>query len=315
MNDLPAVIPSNSWRTLALSSQADARGEVSFETALSMNILPIAYIPFGGVEEIQIAIPDDENAFEINSKLKLILKSKSRLIPFNRELIRKSIITSYQTNLTSLDQLVDEPVHKNAPSDINFSKQEKRSVPEYFRNILLSAFSKEASDIHISTKEKNIRFRINGELIHWRISSDVNDSLLRHIQILCMLDITEHTRPQDGAFSFQVSNLRIRARVSIVHLPEGAKIAIRILHHYLLEERDTTATSNIDCLHSLGLRDKQVHFLEEILEAKAGLFLVSGTTGSGKSTLLYSLAEILSNRSLNIYSIEDPIEKQMNFCT
>ena len=167
--------------------------------------------------------------------------------------------------------------------------------------ILNYGYENRASDIHIEPYAQKIvlRYRIDGVLHDvLNLPRDIHDFLVSRIKILSKLRTDEHDSAQDGHFSFQSGEEKIDVRVSIVPIEEGEKIAVRIL---------AEKTRGLD-LESLGLRARDLKILEKNIKKSWGMILVTGPTGHGKTTTLYAILKILNKREVNIFTIEDPIE-------
>lgn len=167
--------------------------------------------------------------------------------------------------------------------------------------ILNYGYENRASDIHIEpyAKKTVLRYRIDG-ILHdvLNLPRDIHDFLVSRIKILSKLRTDEHDSAQDGHFSFQNDEEKIDVRISIVPIEEGEKIAVRIL---------AEKTRGFD-LEGLGLRARDLKILEENIKKSWGMILVTGPTGHGKTTTLYAILKILNKREVNIFTIEDPIE-------
>ena len=167
--------------------------------------------------------------------------------------------------------------------------------------ILRHAIEGNASDIHIEpNKEKlNIRFRQDGILhLSLFLPLSVHASIVSRIKILANLKIDENRIPQDGRFSAKINNQDIDFRVATFPILYGEKVEIRVLD----------PAEGLKGLDKLGLGEKNFGLVQKALKMPYGLILSSGPTGSGKTTTLYGLIRILNQESVNIVTIEDPIE-------
>jgi type IV pilus assembly protein PilB len=167
--------------------------------------------------------------------------------------------------------------------------------------ILTNAIEANASDIHIEPSEKDVRvrYRIDG-ILHTSLMlpKSVQPSIATRIKILSNLKIDESRLPQDGRFHMEVGKKAVDLRVSILPLIYGEKIVMRIL------DKSTKAPT----LDQLGVRGRALTWVNENLKKTHGIFLITGPTGSGKSTTLYSILSILNTTSVNIVTLEDPVE-------
>jgi type IV pilus assembly protein PilB len=167
--------------------------------------------------------------------------------------------------------------------------------------ILSNAIEANASDIHIEPSEKDVRvrYRIDG-ILHTSLMlpKSVHSAIITRIKILSNLKIDESRLPQDGRFHMEVGKKSVDLRVSILPLIYGEKVVMRILDK----------TTNAPTLEQLGFRGRALTWVNENLKKTHGIFLITGPTGSGKSTTLYSILTILNTTSVNIITLEDPVE-------
>jgi type IV pilus assembly protein PilB len=179
----------------------------------------------------------------------------------------------------------------------------KRRTPavRLVSEMLQVAMARRASDIHIEPRaiDTAVRMRVDGVLRdHQLIPRVLQTSLISRVKILADMDISERRAPQDGRFMVAVSDRKIDLRVSTLPTQYGEKVVIRLL------ETSAPLTSYLD----LGMPDSVSAKLSDLLAAPQGMILVTGPTGSGKSTTLYSSLEKLRQPSVNIVTVEDPVE-------
>ncbi len=161
-----------------------------------------------------------------------------------------------------------------------------------------------ASDIHIEPREKEliVRCRIDGVLREMmRLPKATEPPIVSRIKILSNLKIDEHRIPQDGQFTVRVSNKPIDLRIAIAPVVWGEQVVIRLL--------DKSGTSFK--LEDMGYRGRALRAIRKGLERPNGMILTSGPTGSGKSTSLYALLQEVKNDTINIVTLEDPVEYKM----
>lgn len=171
--------------------------------------------------------------------------------------------------------------------------------------ILEFAAKNRASDIHIEPLEKElkVRCRIDGILREvMRLPKITEAALISRIKILANLKIDEHRTPQDGQFSFSVDGKEIDLRIAIAPIVWGEQVVIRLL--------DKSGTSLN--LEAMGYTGRALRTIRKGLTQSNGMILTSGPTGSGKSTSLYALIQEIMGDSINIVTLEDPVEYKMN---
>ncbi|MGN0151307.1 MAG: GspE/PulE family protein [Wujia sp.] len=173
-----------------------------------------------------------------------------------------------------------------------------------FNSILIRAYNSNASDIHIEPFEHqtNVRMRIDGVIAEFMtLQKNIHNSLIARIKILGDLDIAERRIPQDGHFRTSIEGVNLNIRVSVIPTVFGEKAVLRLL----------SSAGNIDHMGTFGMTDKNYALMKRMLQSPNGIIYVTGPTGSGKSTTLYMILEELSRRSVNISTIEDPVEKNV----
>lgn len=167
--------------------------------------------------------------------------------------------------------------------------------------IFIDASNKGASDIHYDPWEEfmKIRIRIDGELIDYaKVPNAYKNNLVTRIKILSGMNITESRLPQDGAIKANIGGEDVDMRVSCLPTNKGEKVVIRILDY----------SKHVSGIESLGFTDSNLKKVEKAITAPNGIVLVTGATGSGKSTTVYSILNKLNQEDINIITVEDPIE-------
>ena len=180
-------------------------------------------------------------------------------------------------------------------------RQRKTPAVRLVSEIIQIAMAKHASDIHIEPRaaETAVRIRVDGVLRDLQsIPRSLQNSLISRIKILSDMDISERRAPQDGRFMVSVGTRQIDLRVSTLPTQYGEKVVIRLL--------ETSAP--LSSFTELGLPADISETLTELLAQPQGMILVTGPTGSGKSTTLYSCLHKLRRPSVNIVTVEDPVE-------
>lgn len=192
----------------------------------------------------------------------------------------------------------------------NLLHAEVRSLEERSRlapviqlaNLILSkAITLQASDIHIEpgTKDFRVRYRIDGLLKEeMRLPKWVQNPLVSRIKILAKLDIAERRLPQDGAVRVVVEDHEVDLRVSILPTHYGEKVVLRILDQARI----------LIQLDQIGLDEKALRTIRQMIKKKKGMILVTGPTGSGKTTTLYAIINELKSETKNLTTVEDPVE-------
>ncbi len=170
---------------------------------------------------------------------------------------------------------------------------------------LLTAIKDGASDIHIEPERKStrIRYRIDGALRElMRPPAGLHAAICSRVKVVGDMDIAEKRLPQEGRVRIVASGKSVDLRISSMPTVLGEKLVIRILDKSNLDVR----------LENLGFRTESLETFLRILRQPYGLVLVTGPTGSGKTTTLYSALDLIRNPALNIVTVEDPVEYQLD---
>lgn len=170
--------------------------------------------------------------------------------------------------------------------------------------VLEFAARNRASDVHVEPTEKDLRIRcrIDGVLREvMRMPKSTEPAFISRIKILSNLKIDEHRIPQDGQFTIAVDKKEIDLRIAIAPIVWGEQVVIRLL--------DKTGTSLR--LEDMGYTGRALRTIRKGLKRPNGMILTSGPTGSGKSTSLYALIQEIKDESINIVTLEDPVEYKM----
>ena len=187
-------------------------------------------------------------------------------------------------------------------------ESEKAPIIKIVDLMIREALRKRASDIHIEPMERDLRmrYRIDGHLYDvFKLPKKNQNAVLARIKIISGLDITEARLPQDGRFKVRLKDKEIDFRVSALPTSFGQKFVLRTL--------DKTKLST--GLDSLGMSEGPRKLFEEAIKKPYGMILITGPTGCGKSTTLYSILNKLNVPELNIVTIEDPVEYQLDGIT
>lgn len=178
-------------------------------------------------------------------------------------------------------------------------------ISKALSTIMEYAAKNRASDIHIEPLEKSlrIRVRIDGVMREiMKLPKSTEAPLVSRVKILSSLKIDEHRIPQDGGFTIMVNNRPIDLRIAISPVVWGEQIVIRLL--------DKTGTSLK--LEDMGYHGRALRTIHEGLKQPNGMILTSGPTGSGKSTSMYAALQEIKNDTINIVTLEDPVEYKMD---
>jgi general secretion pathway protein E len=172
-------------------------------------------------------------------------------------------------------------------------------------NLMLSqAVKAKASDIHIEPYQKKlkIRHRVDGVLYDMLSPpKHIQATLVSRVKIMARLNIAEKRLPQDGRIEIRIGDKNVDIRVSTIPTAFGERIVLRLLDK----------TNVLLRLTDLGMPEEKLHTFDKLIRSAHGIILVTGPTGSGKTTTLYAALNTINNPDINIITIEDPVEYQM----
>lgn len=219
-------------------------------------------------------------------------------------------LSKYHTNLEGeIDNLVaegkekasDEADKDKKPGDELSKMAAEIPVIRVVDTLMEYAVLEKASDIHIEPQETSVivRYRIDGVLHDvMTLPKVIQAALVARIKVLSNLKIDEHRLPQDGRFKIEKDGYKFSLRVSTIPIFDGEKVVIRLLDE----------SSKAMSLEQLGFLPSQLEVVTRNIKKPHGMLLVTGPTGSGKSTSLYAILSLLNTKSVNISTIEDPVE-------
>ena len=212
-------------------------------------------------------------------------------------------------------------IEKTNLKDISDNKKNNllsKDTVSYLNEIIKAGFKERASDIHVKfdlLEGMEIKYRVDGylkesqklyEIVSKKILEKNITEIIARMKILAGMNVAEKRKPQDGSFSFLLNakntNKRYDIRAAYMPTAGGESMVLRILENYLKDIK----------LETLGFSSQSIKMLNETLDRKYGMILVSGPTGSGKSTTLKSLINMLNNGRKKIITVEDPVESKIN---
>ncbi len=223
--------------------------------------------------------------------------------------IIKAIGKYYSTQNTSslLESVENQFTDDNAFGIDEESAERIDSAPivKLATTIVENSFRADATDIHIEPFKTftRIRIRVNGDLIElMNISNVVHNSLVTRLKIISGMNIAEKRVPQDGRFTQVVDGTTLDVRVSNLPTVNGEKVVIRIL---------STGDVGVRKITDLGMTAYNYERFASMLKVPQGVILVTGPTGSGKTTTLYAALGEVAKPNVNVITVEDPVEKNI----
>ncbi len=289
-----------------------ALAEVPQSVAQRYHLIPFALGTEDNTISVAMANPTDLLALDFVRKKtgKKVLVSIASAFEIDRA-ITERYAQSLSSEVTAALKDTDEGQTLVASgTEIDITAQNSNEVireapiAKIVETILAFAMKSRASDVHIEPLEDKtrVRYRIDGILTEKLVlPKSVHPALISRIKILSDLKIDEKRIPQDGRFNFRTANDEVDLRISTLPTVHGEKIVMRLLKK----------SGAIPTLQELGLRGAALKTLEEASVVPHGIVLVTGPTGSGKTTTLYSLLHKINSPKVNIMTLEDPVEYQM----
>ncbi|MFZ1316936.1 MAG: ATPase, T2SS/T4P/T4SS family, partial [Candidatus Saccharimonas aalborgensis] len=256
------------------------------------NRLAVAMIDANNVQAV------DYLANRIQRPLKVFMASEAGV---------RHVLDQYKTDLSSVDvaaEVSQKEAAQEETKDIKTIVQDS-PISRALSTILEYAVKSRASDIHIEPFEKalKIRCRVDGVLREvMQLPKSIEPALISRIKILSNLKIDEHRTPQDGQFAVKVGNKEVDLRIAISPVVWGEQVVIRLLDK----------SGNSFDLEEMGYAGRALRTIQKGVKKPNGMLLTSGPTGSGKSTSLYALIKEIKDETINIVTLEDPVEYKMD---
>ncbi|MDR0518948.1 MAG: GspE/PulE family protein [Clostridiales Family XIII bacterium] len=178
-------------------------------------------------------------------------------------------------------------------------------VVNLLNSLMLRAYNNGASDLHLEPFESTckVRMRVDGALVDYAdIPKNIHPALIVRLKIMSGLDIAEKRLPQDGHYRANISGSDLNVRLSVIPTVHGEKAVPRFL----------TTNTLIDHASHFGMTDEDYRKFIDILSHPNGIVYITGPTGSGKTTTMYMALEKFRNKPINISSIEDPVERNLD---
>ncbi len=220
--------------------------------------------------------------------------------------IRTSLMSDRSSNLADSDSKEDgDDISGQLKIDVTDSDDDDAPIIRYVNAIIFKASSERASDVHIEPFEDRlkVRFRVDG-VLHDVASEDKSfqPAIISRVKVMAGLNIAEKRLPQDGRIGLKIAGKDVDIRVSTVPTQFGERIVMRLLDK----------SGAVLDINQLGVDDRNLKLITKLLQKPNGIILVTGPTGSGKTTTLYACLTYINQPDLNILTVEDPIEYQLD---
>jgi len=288
---------------------SDILKEIPEEAAVFYKFVPIS--KKDNLLEVGMVDPDDIKAREALRFITRRSGLEKKIFAISEADLEK-VLKKYRTFRGEVKKALKELDSELKSDEIAYSKKEniedavsrivaEAPITKIVSVMLKHAVEGKASDIHIEATEKEVkvRFRVDGILYTSLIlPKEIQSSIVSRIKILSNLKIDETRIPQDGRFHTTIAGIKIDFRVSTLPTASGEKVVLRVLDPGI----------GLKTFSDLGLQGYNLKILEEAIKKPFGMILITGPTGSGKTTTLYSILNKLNQESVNIISLEDPVE-------
>ncbi len=244
------------------------------------------------------------------AEIKRVVRRELKLKMVGQDEFERLLTATYARDGSAARQMVEDmgdemdlaSLADSVPETEDLLEQEDDApIIRLINALLAEAIRENASDVHIETFEKDliVRFRVDGvmrEVV--KPKRQLAPLLVSRIKVMARLDIAEKRVPQDGRISLRIGGREVDVRVSTMPASNGERVVLRLLDKQAGRLR----------LENLGMSNEGLELLRDIVHKPHGIFLVTGPTGSGKTTTLYASLAELSTQTINILTVEDPIE-------
>ncbi len=286
-------------RTITVDPDVLAR--IPIDIAKQYNVFPVAFDQEKGVIQMAVANPND---FIMIDQIRAFLGGDIEVETMVAEEseITRTVDEYYGLELT-IEGILREIETGEVAEDVSSLQAEGSSNPvvRLVNAFLNDAVKRAASDIHFEPEESflRVRYRIDGVLRQIRsLHRSYWSSMAVRLKVISEMNIAESRLPQDGRIRFTLYGRVVDFRVACQPCTYGENFVLRILD----QQR------NVSKIDNLGLGKKPMRLLQLMLQRPNGVILVTGPTGSGKTTTLYSIIQHLNKESVNIMTLEDPVE-------
>jgi type IV pilus assembly protein PilB len=237
----------------------------------------------------------DEIRMATGLRVEPVIASKDELVrAIKRYYGLQETIEQINQNLQTQD--IDEPVQAAVEDD--------SPVVKTVNQIIIQAVQLGASDIHLDPQEDSlrVRYRIDGIMRTERsLPPNMHSVIVARVKIMANLNVAERRVPQDGRVEMDIEFRKVDIRISTLPTIHGEKVVLRILD----------LGNSLTEIDKLGLSEHNLKLFLQGVESAHGVMLITGPTGSGKTTTLYSALSRLNRDEVNIITVEDPVEYQL----
>jgi type IV pilus assembly protein PilB len=287
------------------SAGADALAAVDADLARRQRVLPLARRG----NEVIVGTPDPTDVAALDAARRALGASKLVVSVLTDTEFKAALATR-----TELPDALPERPEQPAADQVGESAASafgddrlglKGPAVSLVDELLRRAVGLRASDVHIEPQDGQslVRMRVDGVLQNVAtLPKSAHPMIVSRVKVLSELDIANRHTPQDGHYHIEADHGKIDLRVSVLPVVGGEKVVIRLLN----------PEENVLGVDELGIAGRTLSGLRQLLDRPQGMLIVTGPTGSGKSTTLYAAMEYIKRRTLNITTIEDPVERNID---
>jgi type IV pilus assembly protein PilB len=278
----------------------DAAGKIPQNIAFKYTLIPLAE----DNNHLVVAMNDPLDFYAIED-LRLITNMNIDVVLAPREVILETIRKTYtEIEAKKAARAANKAVEGSSLSFVEdiLTNEGDAPIVNLVNSVLLKGHNAGASHIEPFEKETMIRLRVDGLIVDYlTLANNLHQSLIARIKILSNLDIAERRVPQDGHFRIRIDGVEMNVRSSSIPTVYGEKMVMRFL----------SMNVPLDHAGQFGMNDQDYQKILQMLQSPHGVVYITGPTGSGKTTTLYMILEMLSQRNVNIATIEDPVERNL----
>lgn len=242
--------------------------------------------------------------------------TRKRVVPViaATEAMERAVLNLYSTEgaARAIDEMKRDNVAdsslEQSTDKVSYLEEDANSAPtiRLVNSIIERAITEQASDIHIEPREGQllVRMRVDGMMRDiFDVPKDLQGSVISRFKIMCNMDIAQHRLPQDGRCNVRIRQQDIDLRVSTLPTIYGEKVVLRLLKK----------SEGLLTMEGIGLRGKNMELFQNLIHNNSeGVILIVGPTGSGKSSTMYTMVKDLNSEEVNLITLEDPVEYNIN---
>jgi general secretion pathway protein E len=281
-------VPVAFARNYALVGVGKANGAVRIATAFPLDTHPMDDLSHMLQSEVEPVLAPRA---EITALINRAYKAKTGIVDETMDGLREDDILAQA-------EAIDEGEDLLATAN-------KAPIIRLVNMILFQALKMRASDVHFQPfpDRLQVRYRIDGVLYDMEAPpKKVQDAILSRLKVMGAMDIAERRLPQDGRASVKLGDSDVDIRISSVPTSHGERVVLRLLDK----------SARLYGLEEIGLEDDNLAMISKYIQYQHGIILVTGPTGSGKTTTLYGALQKVNSAKLNVITLEDPIEYQLD---